>query len=255
VKSHLRAFGRADLLFCLFALSLVFALVLPILGSNKSESQRVICFNNLRQIGRAFHVWGNDFGDALPWHFLTRPEGGTGPPPQFGSLAWFQYVAISNQLGSPKILVCPADLGTTKVASEWSTSPNGGFLNINYRANATSYPLFLHALPNAPASLLSGDRNFRVDGFGLCSLSPPKVFICFRLDQGGLGKWTNAVHGVVGHLLFMDGSVPFTTSNEFQQAISTPLQDDGGSLHGPASALIYESQPLDACCHYADCAV
>ena len=228
VKTKASAFSRADLLFCLFALTLVFTMAISVFASNKSESQRVICFNNLRQVGHAFHMWANDYGDKIQWQ-VDLPLGGTRGH-QIGGNAWWQFSWISNQLDSPKLLVCPADVGTTKVASEWGATP-GGFLNPNYRNNAISYPLFLHAQPNAPASLLSGDRNFRVDTIGN-SCVYVSAGTCFALFPRGMGAWTNAIHGLKGHLLLMDGSVPFTTSSEFQQAISSPLQDDNGSLHG-----------------------
>jgi hypothetical protein len=232
MKPKNNAFSRVDLLLCLFSVTLLFLMAASLFASNKSDSQRVICFNNLRQIGRAFHVWGNDRNDYLPWQVISQqpPEGGVQGQPLSGNV-WWQFSWISNQLGSPKLLTCPADAGTTKVASEWSTTAMGGFLNPAYRNNSVSYPLFLHAQPNAPASLLSGDRNFRVDNLNMaCSFVP--LHSCFGLQPGGRGAWTNAIHGLNGHLLFMEGSVRFTSSTEFQKAVSLPLHDDGGALHG-----------------------
>lgn len=225
------AFSRADLLCCLCAAMLLVALGGSLLASNKSESQRVICFNNLRQIGRAFHIWASDHQDLLPWNFPTRPpDGGTQFPPSLLGNAWFQYSYISNQLGAPKLLVCPAD-GVKKIANNWSSTPAGGFLHVNYRANAISYPIFLHSLANSPSSWLSGDRNFRVDSpYTSCSVG---LTGCFALDRGGIGTWTNALHGFAGHLLFMDGSTHFASPAEFQQLLSSSAQDDGGiPVHG-----------------------
>ena len=231
MQTNERAFSRADLLFCVFALTLLFVLAASLFASNKSESQRIICSNNLRQIGRAFHVWANDHDDQLPWQ--TPPtgttEGGTRNYPNQGLMnnAWFHYSWISNQLGSPKILVCPSDAKKTP-AAHWGVTA-GGFLNAAYRANSVSYPIFLHALALRPASLLSGDRNFRKDSFpNGCSYGASQAF---GLTPHGLGAWTNIIHGAAGHLLFMDGSVRFTTTTEFQEAISAPGQGDNVQLH------------------------
>jgi len=116
-------------------------------------------------------------------------------------------------------------------ATRWDLSP-GGFLSAAYRNNALSYPPLLHALANSPVSLLSGDRNFRVDQFGSsCTYVPSGV--CFSLLNGGNTAWTNAVHGFAGHLLFTDGAVQFTTSSDLRRAVSPVGQDDNGtSVHG-----------------------
>jgi hypothetical protein len=225
-----RAFSRADLLFCVAGITFLFALAASLFAGTKSESQRAVCFNNLRQIGRAFHVWGNDYEEKLPWQTYVS-AGGTRHH-MLGGNAWWQYSWISNQLGSPRILVCPAD-GPKRPADNWGTGP-GGFLNPAYRNNGLSYSPFLHALANNPASLLAGDRNFGMDQ----SSTTCPFFVsggsCFALFAPGIRTWTNAVHGLAGHLLFMEGSVQFTTPTEFQQAISRSEEGDTGVVHGLA---------------------
>src|SRR2546423_14524517 len=104
------AFTRIELLFCMLGVAVIVLPAVSLLASNKSESQRAVCFNNLRQIGRAFHVWGSDYQDQMPWQVPYGSAGGTlyGPGGLPGNAFW-HYSWISNQLGSPKILVCPAD--------------------------------------------------------------------------------------------------------------------------------------------------
>jgi hypothetical protein len=229
MKPKSNAFSRVDLLLCLFSVTLIFLMAASLFASNKSDSQRVICFNNLRQIGRAFHVWGNDYEDQLPWQ-VGVSLGGTGNS-SLGIHRWWQYSWISNQLGSPRALACPADPAVSRLASNWSLGADGGFLNPSYRNNAVSYPIFLHAQPSSPRSFLAADRNIRVDSrsSGCSYLTPP---VCFQLFSQGVGTWTNAVHGTAGHLLLMDESVSFTTPTEFRRALFTPGQDDNGSIHG-----------------------
>ena len=236
MKTDERAFSRADLLFCCLAGSLLFVMAASLLASNKSESQRAICFNNLRQIGRGFHVWASDHDDHLPWQVSSTslPQGGTRGSP-LGFNAWGHYSVLSNTLATPQILLCPADtLGNKRMAARWDTSQAGGFFNSNYRNNALSYPPLLHADANSPSSLLSADRNFRVDqNNNACTYVQANV--CFTLFQRGSGAWTNALHGSNGHLLLMDGSVNFTTSAQLQETLLAPGQDDNGStVHGLA---------------------
>jgi len=226
-----RGFTRIELLFCIISGSILAGMAVSLLAGNKSESQRTICFNNLRQIGRGFQMWAADHEDLFPWQVNWdngSGEGTRGHP--LAANAWFHYAVVSNQFGSPKILACPAD-PQKHAATRWDLSP-GGFLNAAYRNNGLSYPLLLHALANSPSSLLSADRNFRVDQFGSgCTYVPSPV--CFSLFGQGNATWTNAVHGLAGHLLFSDGAVQFTTSSELRRAVSPVGQDDNGtSVHG-----------------------
>src|SRR5438105_9380424 len=144
------AFTRVELLFCLVGATLLLLPALSLLASNKSESQRIICFNNLRQIGRAFQVCANEHNDMFTWR-VAQADGGTQGSP-LGRLLWFQYTTISNQLESPKVLVCPADTSTPKMAQTWGNAP-GGFLSVNNRNDAVSYIIGLHALSVSGTSL------------------------------------------------------------------------------------------------------
>jgi hypothetical protein len=62
----------------------------------KEEAQSVGCVNNLKQIGLAARLWATDYNNIFP------PD----------------FISMSNELATPKILFCPADAGGTR-ASEW----------------------------------------------------------------------------------------------------------------------------------------
>src|SRR6185295_17865716 len=60
-----RGFSRLDLLAVLGCLTLFAGLVLPVLaGRTTPRSERVVCVNNLRQIGMAMQMWAGDNGNA-----------------------------------------------------------------------------------------------------------------------------------------------------------------------------------------------
>ncbi len=97
------------------ALSLVVlpAMFLPALARAKSRAQRINCANNLKQIGLALKTWGLDHGDQFPFNVSTN-AGGTAElarPDENGydTNAAVYLQAVSNELATPKILVCPAD--------------------------------------------------------------------------------------------------------------------------------------------------
>src|SRR4030095_13113051 len=98
---------------------------------------------NLRQIGIAVRQWSGDHFEDPPWLTSvsfggTRPDSGTK-----GTGAWAEYLSLSNEMVTPRILVCPSD-GLAKIASNWGSGPNG-LVNPGFRQQAVSYLLGLHA--------------------------------------------------------------------------------------------------------------
>jgi competence protein ComGC len=72
------------------------AIMLPALAKAKEKAQRIQCVNNLKQIGLGARIWATDHGDKFPQDFTS----------------------MSNELSSPKMLVCPADRFKT-IAKNW----------------------------------------------------------------------------------------------------------------------------------------
>jgi hypothetical protein len=222
------AFTRLDLLVLLGALTLLACLALPGLATTKPRSERFVCFNNLRQLAIACQGWADGHGDRSVWA-VPYTEGGTRSlPGGLGNNAWFQFSYVSNELATPAILACPSDTAT-RVAREFSTSPDGGFLHATYRNNAVSYFVGLHSFYESPRSILSGDRNIKPSQTGLmCTyggVGPVTIGLSTWPDPA-LG-WTNAIHGVTGNLLFTDGSVLQASSADLRNAVLDPATDNG----------------------------
>jgi len=78
----------------------------------RAEAQSIQCINHLKQIGLAARIWANDNNDVYPPDLLS----------------------MSNELSTPKILVCPGDKGRT-AARNWNEFGSGNvsyeFLNPN----------------------------------------------------------------------------------------------------------------------------
>jgi len=83
-------------------------------GAAKAKADSTACINNLKQIGLGARIWANDNHDILPRDFLT----------------------MSNELNTPKILVCPGDEGRTR-ANTWDQF---GPANVTYQFLAPGLP-------------------------------------------------------------------------------------------------------------------
>jgi hypothetical protein len=214
------AFTRLDLVVVAGSVFLVLALALPALAS-KARSQQAVCFNNLREIGRAFHLWGNDHGNLFPL-YVPPAQGGTFVGMTGGgTTTWVQYGALSNELSSPQLLACPSD--NRRVATEFSSDPNKGLFHNNFRDNAISYFICADADWKLPWMLLGGDRNIKWDNFdATCSSAGTPVY---RLAGSTSGRWTNSLHLNAGHWLYVDGRVSFVDNMYF--AGNWPRVGDG----------------------------
>jgi prepilin-type processing-associated H-X9-DG protein len=214
---------RVEALVIMGTVALLAVAVLPALGTSGARAGRISCLNNLRQIGRACQIWASDHDGENSWR-VPVGNGGTLGNPLVAS-AWFQYSVISNQLVTPRILVCPSDVARLqRAADNWGIGASGGFLNTSYRNNSVSYPVWLHTSAVLPQAVLSGDRNLQFSTTWSCGLVGINDTYAVRKGDANV-RWTNApygVHGSAGNLLFNDGHVLQSTSTDLRNALNAP---------------------------------
>src|SRR5690349_7740258 len=99
------AFTSLDLLVVLATLLIVSGLLLPTLFRPRRGTIRINCVNNLKQVGLAFRIWSGDNGDHYPMAVFTNVEGASLLAPGTNVFVYFQ--AMSNELSTPKLLICP----------------------------------------------------------------------------------------------------------------------------------------------------
>jgi hypothetical protein len=155
--------------------------------------------------------------------------------------AWFQLSWISNELGSPKVLACPADkVKKARMADNWGAGP-GGFLNTAQRDNAVSYWVGADAgqiygtggtrfasLEKASSHGLLGDRNIATTGRSGCSLPLNDIWAVATRPYTAAG-WTNNIHEKRGNIALGDGSVSQTGYSQMTNIMAQA--DDNGSVH------------------------
>ena len=209
------------------------AVVLPAFGVSPQRSRAVHCANNLRQIGRASQAWAVQNDDKFPW--LVRAANGglnniNGESP-ISANPYVHFGILSNELASPRELVCPSDV-VKKVARDFSASPEGGFFHLNYQSAAQSYFVGLEAGTDRPESMLSGDRNVRVSRLSQCAIV---VVPSPHVDGQDPGvAFTNGIHGAHSQVGLSDGAVRTGDGSLLRRLIANGTEYDPGAIGGPA---------------------
>lgn len=200
LKYSRRGFTFWDLLIVLVTLALV-AFILPIFLSRPRVSRnRLGCTSNLKQVGLAFRIWSGDHGEKFPMAVSTNKEGslefiGTGNVLQ-------HYLAISNELNTPKVLTCPWDKKRT---------PTGDFARLSNKN--LSYFVGLDADETRPQTILSGDRNLSTNGRIMSGI--------LVLPSNIPVRWTKDIHVNCGNIGLGDGSVYQVTDRALNRQITS----------------------------------
>jgi prepilin-type N-terminal cleavage/methylation domain-containing protein len=100
-----RAFTMPELLIVVVVIVVLVLLIIPALNRPYSKAPRIKCSSNLKQIALAFKMYARDNNEKLPWEIA-----GDSVNPQLAQQTWKYFQAISNELGTAKILLCPGDL-------------------------------------------------------------------------------------------------------------------------------------------------
>lgn len=244
-------FTVVELLAVLATLGLLAAMLLPALARTKASVKRISCSDNLKQIGLGFQSFAASHGDLFPMHvsvanggyadFLGTRVVSTTQAATRGVFGF--YMVMSNELASPKLLICPAENEIRSAATTFSGVVPAGSTNAIPLTNDlnTSYFVGVDAVPTTPQMLLSGDHNLGSDG----NLVPLRGFVTpvttyspdFKVALGtnfavnaGVG-WLNTMHLKQGNALMGDGSVQQFNRTHLQQTLQN--SGDPGSSGFP----------------------
>lgn len=162
---------------------------------------RINCTNNLKQIGLASRTWALDNGDRFPMSVSTN-DGGT-MELSFGPNAFAHFAAMSNELSTPAVLVCPEDKARQRATN----------FNVDLNNSKLSYFVGLDAGVTNTTLWLSGDRNLTNNS---------RLVNSILLVRPGDGvRWTREMHNGRGHILLADGRVQTVTNGAFVGILQT----------------------------------
>jgi prepilin-type processing-associated H-X9-DG protein len=184
----------------LFFLALLFVPDRPVFPRARVASTRIHCVNNLKQVGLAARMWSDDNNSMYPMTALSLESYGGISSNATNAFIYFQ--SMSNELSTPKILVCPKE--TQRIAAtNFSTDFNNSHL---------SYFLGLDASETNGGSFLAGDRNL-VNGHHLLN-----GVLNVQTNQN-VG-WTFELHDQSGNVAMGDGSVQQLTGTGLKAVLA-----------------------------------
>jgi prepilin-type processing-associated H-X9-DG protein len=179
------AFTLLDLIVVIAVLAILTSLLLPALTRGNRRSNRIGCVNNLKQIGLGFKIFANDHQDRYPmqlWPQESRPAEAT------NAYVPFIFRALSNELSTPRVLICPQD----------HRGPAAGFPSLVL--SNVSYFVGLNARDDYPQSFLAGDRDLTTNG---SPVGPGLLPVTANTVLG----WSGTIHRHGGNIAMGDGSV------------------------------------------------
>ncbi|MCC6822623.1 MAG: hypothetical protein IT579_17980, partial [Verrucomicrobia subdivision 3 bacterium] len=164
--------------------------------------------------GLSFQNWSLDNEDKFPMQ-VSATNGGAMEQAQLGS-AYAIFLVLSNDLNTPKILICPNESNPERKAAHTfgPTVPAGsppGLVPFT-PTNNISYFVGLDAYETVPNAIISGDDNFTI---GKMRLNAGLLL----LDTNSPVTWTKERHVNMGNLALADGSVQAFSTPAFRTAL------------------------------------
>lgn len=189
-----KGFSLLELLVTIAIIAVLAALLAPSLSKSFGKAKQIHCVSKLRQVGLGLHSFAQDHDGSFPWQIPTL-KGGSMYETRFQlkaspllSYSGRHFEVLSNELVTPKIVVCPAD--KQRETAETFT---------RLKTNNVSYWVFYRASLNYSIHPLAGDLNVQSVGTNRSRVAGRTNLLSIRFDE--------KLHQYKGNILFADGHV------------------------------------------------
>lgn len=188
-----RALTLTEVMFVVVVLLVIALAWLSVVPAARARASREKCHNIQRSMGLGFRVFANDNDEKLPFAVTNSLA--------FGNVTqvWAHFQTMSNELGSARILICPADrerFGNMKRDFGAGTDGLGSAGNA-----AVSFGTGLDADATQPKTILLIDRNLMTNSLNLSDK------LLLAVSNRPPPEWDQRMHKLCGNAALADGSV------------------------------------------------
>jgi hypothetical protein len=191
-RNEEHAFTRKELLWVLVSLSLLGVLAFAGIQRVKQHTRQFGCFGRLRSLSMSFKMFAGDNAGIFPFGTTNSVAY------QDSSNAWKHFQALSNEIGSAKILLCPEDVSRRETMAYTFDAATNGLAQLQNLA--ASYFVNVDASETNAGMVLMGDRNILLSGKALTNTA-------VTVPASAQIQWTDALHRKKGNVVLADGSM------------------------------------------------
>jgi len=232
-----KAFTLIELLVVIAIIAILAAMLLPVLAAAKRRAQRINCVSNLKQINLAFRIWEGDNNNLYPMAVSTSAGGAEETTYCQAHPTWVPagitniFCVMSNELSTPKVLVCPADSTRGPATNFQELGALNPQTTQGLGTNGISFFVCGDATEAYPQMVMDGDRNVGTTPTSGQAANQINMTGGWGLGTGASGgsgstagpQWAwsaNDLHLKVGNIGLADGSVQEESCNGFETALS-----------------------------------
>jgi prepilin-type N-terminal cleavage/methylation domain-containing protein len=214
-----KAFTLIELLVVIAIIAILAAMLLPVLAAAKRRAQRINCVSNLKQVNLSFRIWEGDNNNQYPMAVSTSAGGAEETTDSNLHVGYANasmtniFCVMSNELSTPKILICPSDVSHAGAATNFAELGNLAAGVQGCGTNAVGYFVCGDATEAYPQMVMTGDRNIGTTtgpGVAATSIDVTMSQANNALTSATATTWAwsaNELHLKVGNVGLADGSV------------------------------------------------